>query len=75
MAQTTFEEAIDEILTAFAPNIDGPNITRMQAIAEIKAAFSDVIPKKIKVSEFNSHMKVHIYGYNQAIKEITEKIK
>ena len=45
------------------------------AISDIKAAVLDSMPKKINVTEFNTHMKDHIYGYNQAIKDITEKIK
>jgi len=49
------------------------------AIGEIKSAFVDIIPKEKNKEKYTSDPDIHLLiaeaNYNQAIKEITEKIK
>jgi len=65
---------LDEKLYIILCNCMSIEYRESKAIAEIKAAILAEFPTKIKVSEFNEHMKDHIFGYNQAIKDIIEKL-
>jgi len=70
MAQTTFEERLTQAYT----RILYFGIPREAAIAEIKAAVLLEIPEKMRGAATEKAVEF-LHGYNQAIKEITEKIK
>ena len=73
MAQTTFEENIQNVIIRYA-KYDA--IGMSEAIAEIKAAVAiEILPDEpdlvwicVKEPEYQE-------GYNQAIKDVTEKLK
>jgi hypothetical protein len=71
MAQTTFEDILGRILARF--HIDD-NYTIYEAIAEIKAAVLATMEAKQDGGSGESESD-YCEGYNQAIKDITEKFK
>ena len=70
MAQTTFEENIQNVIIRYA-KYDA--IGMSEAIAEIKAAVLAELPEEKYYME--GHGMEHNEGYNQAIKDVTEKLK
>ena len=75
MAQkpTPFEQELYEILASCYEGTHG--ITKAQAIAEIKAAVLNLLPKVTDNEWMEGTAYDSAEAYNQAIKDITEKFK
>jgi len=71
MAQTTFEKRLDTIL--LLQNVGKKY--RPVAIAEIKQLILQELPQEIEPEFQDGEIHAAAIMYNQAIKEITEKIK
>ena len=68
---SNLDEKIAEILLSVSAGVHGID----DALAEIKAAVLAEMPAKISTTNDHDYYHGEVSGYNQAITEITEKLK